>query len=67
MPGHKNPTPADEAAARRAKLAELERVCEQLLEEEHEAAAAAEAHEHEAAARREREAVARHECEAAER
>ena len=33
MPGRKNPTPADEAAARRAKLAELERACEQLLEE----------------------------------
>ena len=67
MPGRKNPTPADEAAARRTKLAELERACEQLLEEEREVAAAAEARECEAAARHEREAVARHEHEAAER
>ena len=67
MPGRKNPTPADEAAARRAKLAELERARKQLLEEEHEAAAAAEAREREAAARREREAVAWREREAAER
>ena len=67
MPGRKNPTPADEAAARRAKLAELERAREQLLEEEREAAAAAEAREREAAARREREAAARREREAAER
>ena len=67
MPGRKNPTPTDEAAARRAKLAELERACEQLLEEEREAAAAAEARERKAAARRECEAVARCECEAAER
>ena len=59
--------PADEAAARRAKLTELERVREQLLEEECEAAAVAEAHEREAAARREHEVVARHEREAAER
>ena len=67
MPGCKNPTPADKAAACHAKLAELERVREQLLEEECEVAAAAEAREREAAARREREAVARCEREAAER
>ena len=59
MPGRKNPTPADEATARCAKLVELEQACEQLLEEEHEAAAAA--------ARHKREAVAWRECEAAER
>ena len=67
MPGRKNPMPADEAGARRAKLAELERAHEQLLEEEREAVAGAEARECEVAARREREAAARHECEAVER
>ena len=67
MPGRKNPTPTDEAAARHAKLAELERACEQLLEEEREAAAAAEARERKAAARRECEAAARREREAAAR
>ena len=51
MPGCKNPMPADEAAARRAKLAELEQAREQLLEEECEAAAAAEAREREVAER----------------
>ena len=59
--------PANEAAARRVKLAELERAREQLLEEEREAAAAAEARERAAAARRECEAVAWRECEATER
>ena len=72
MPGRKNPTPADEAVARHAKLAELERACERLLEEEREAVEAreceaAEARECEAAARREHEAVAWREREAAER
>ena len=59
--------PADEAGARHAKLAELERVREQLLEEECEAVAAAEARECEVAARCEHEAAAQHECEAVER
>ena len=59
--------PTDEATARRTKLAELERACEQLLEEERKAAAAAEAREREAAARCECEAAAQHEHEAAER
>ena len=67
MPGRKNPMPADEAAARCAKLAELERACEQLLEEEHEAAVVVEACEREAAARHKSEVAARCECEAAER
>ena len=59
--------PADESVARHTKLTELERACEQLLEEEREAAAVVEAHEPEVAARREREAAAWRECEAAER
>ena len=59
--------PANEAVARRTKLAELERAHEQLLEEECKAAAAAEAREREAAARCEHEAAAQHEHEAAER
>ena len=63
MPGRKNPMPADESAARRAKLAELERACEQLLEEEREAAAR---REHEATERRRREAAERREREIAE-
>ena len=67
MPGCKNPTPADKSAACRAKLTELEQVHKQLLEEEHEAAAAVEAHEREAAARCEHEAAAQCEHEAAER
>ena len=64
MPGRKNSTPADESAARHAKLTELERACEQLLEEEREAAAR---REREAAAWREREATERRRWEAAER
>ena len=64
MPGRKNPTPADESAARRAKLAELERAREQLLEEEREAAAR---HKREAAAWHEREAAERQRWEAVER
>ena len=49
MPGCKNPTPTDEAAAHCTKLAELEQACEQLLEEEREAVVAAEACEREVA------------------
>ena len=63
----KNPTPADEAMACCTKLAELEQVREQLLEEECEAAAVAEACEHEVVARCEHEAAARREHEVAER
>ena len=67
MPGCKNPTPTNEAMAHCTKLAELERVHKQLLEEECEVAVAAEAREREAAARHEHEAVERQRQEAAER
>ena len=66
MPGHKNTTPTDESAAHCAKLTELEQVCEQLQEEEHEAVVV-EACECEAAARCEHEVMERRGWEAAEK